>query len=1277
MSRSTRKEHLVQIPFTTGMDQTHDEHMAPLGALKRVTNMRAVSGGFLRKRVGFTTFAGSPPTNGYPVVSSTIPEKPTFVSRIGDANALGITSGAVFALDETDGGTAFQFVGRASSATPTRVTGALLGGDLTGTTGGFGRTPGAVAINSTGYVCVAGVSDASLVQAYIESPDGVRIWRLAEYSGTKVQVVAVDEEFIITVQSTTSIVAFRLTPHSSGVVYDAGSQPATVATLTAAGAHWDTTVYGSNWYIVYQNGAAQCTVAQMSEENVVNSATFSVTGTVYIAVSGISTMSAANAIWVGIVNDPAGTPAARYLVFSSTCAATLAATTIASVGASAGRISPPLFGAYYSRQTADADAAFFVSRFIESLPTSADDATYVGAVDALGNVVQGPFYLNGIIPLTKPDNYNRFWCMTHNQTANFVLAQCHLVRCEFAEGFIFDTPAPVVELSTRRFPAFGTTYGPSASNAFYHHIATGNGALPETSRSFAVLPIALTSVSGVPLASLELYEYRTAEREPHRAVLPTARGLLTSGQPHEFYGQTFNSGYIGASGPLPCSAGAGASEIGWPTAPVIVNSATAGGNVDAGARNYKAVYEWVDIYGKRHRSAPSAPFAVQLTTASQVTLTITSCQLTQRKAFYTIARPIILLYRQLANGASYKRLPGAVTAWDGTNTTEDFVDNNTDASIAGNESLYTDGGVLENVLAPSCQFFAQSETRVACGGLWDPTIVRLSKILVPEEQLAFSDDASFDVPLFAPCTGLAYMDGAFVAFTASSVLLITGEGPNDQGVGGFDTRYITKELGCIDYKSIVETNIGVIFQSADGYYLLPRGFGPPQAIGDAVRKDVHSGDAQHCLSAAAVTSEQTPDGAGGSTYAMWLTADLDATYPEFDDNDATSGVALSAGSSFSYSFSLGAGDNRLAIVMVGFEATGGVTVTGVSVTLGNATMDVLSNPGDTDQELLLFYLLERDLPPAETYTVTVSYTVTGTPGSATTNNINSSAVMFRNVRQKTPQVVVGVTGSGGTTSTSITTVGRKSLAVDFVWSQSSSSMTPDAGQTELVDASGGVSARNGISSEQAASPGSVTLGWTLTAAAHHQTVIELESLLSATHLLIYDTAQNRWFEDALVDPIAEIGAWSDGLALVTEDLDSDTEPAPIRYQNDITKTTEDGETFIEALIESHVFHPFGLGGWGLVRKLLVICVGSNYTLNVLTSVNGGDWQVSTRSVASAVDEKIRYHEVVLADPKCSTLAFKIFDSELSGDNTSFGVLGVLLEVEDSGGPRLIDPGERS
>ena len=276
----------------------------------------------------------------------------------------------------------------------------------------------------------------------------------------------------------------------------------------------------------------------------------------------------------------------------------------------------------------------------------------------------------------------------------------------------------------------------------------------------------------------------------------------------------------------------GGFEIGFahPCAIILITTGASVSPIPAGSYAYRAVTQWPDGTGARQLGQPSAPVVFVMTVEGQNSIQVAFPEVGQRAEELG---PAVLLYRTTNGGASYQLLPISPTYSNGVAT---FVDMISDDVLAENEFIYTDGGVLPNVLGPSCNFTAAAEERLWCGGMWSPNIIEASKIRVPAEPINFTGDPTHQVVLPEDCTGLAYMDGQVVAFAEFAIYLIGGDGPNDQGAGSFlPPRLLIRGIGCIDYKSILETPIGILFQSQAGIYLIPRGFGSPQFIGAKVQ----------------------------------------------------------------------------------------------------------------------------------------------------------------------------------------------------------------------------------------------------------------------------------------------------------------------------------------------------------------------------------------------------------------------------------------------------------
>lgn len=275
-------------------------------------------------------------------------------------------------------------------------------------------------------------------------------------------------------------------------------------------------------------------------------------------------------------------------------------------------------------------------------------------------------------------------------------------------------------------------------------------------------------------------------------------------------------------------------ETGFSSQPVFTAAVSAGGAMSVGTYLYRVVYEHLDLQGRRCRSSTSDP--VSVTTAGgnlSATLLITPmCAL--GKAFFQSGTNVSAhVYRSLVGQSTYHRVtpnigaapvsPGAVVAYS---------DAMSDNNAAGQEFIYTDGGVLDNALPPPSTFMCLCNGRLWLGGQFDRTVITASKLLIDGEPTQFSSFAPFNVTLPRKCTGLASIDGTVVAFASDAIYLVTGDGPNSQGVGSFNPpSALPTNGGCIDWRSVVETSIGVFFQSQRGIMLLPRGFNTPEFIG--------------------------------------------------------------------------------------------------------------------------------------------------------------------------------------------------------------------------------------------------------------------------------------------------------------------------------------------------------------------------------------------------------------------------------------------------------------
>lgn len=271
---------------------------------------------------------------------------------------------------------------------------------------------------------------------------------------------------------------------------------------------------------------------------------------------------------------------------------------------------------------------------------------------------------------------------------------------------------------------------------------------------------------------------------------------------------------------------------------------------------YRCYYEWTFPGGEREQST-AIDVSVALGAADDtVTLTIPTLSLTNKR-YGAGARGLvsIVVYRRKQGETVAKRVsdtdintigvaangyilnedagPGAVNAVTWT-------DGLSDAAIAGNESDYLSANECENIPPGPSTVITAGNERLLVGGLEDPAEMRPSKLRFFGEAVSFSD--ALDIAVNAgigPMTGLASLGLSWVVFRERQIYIINGPGPdnvldaaNEITGGTWESPVVVSDdIGCINARSITRVPAGLVFQSAKGFYLLPRGGGEPLYIG--------------------------------------------------------------------------------------------------------------------------------------------------------------------------------------------------------------------------------------------------------------------------------------------------------------------------------------------------------------------------------------------------------------------------------------------------------------
>jgi hypothetical protein len=206
-----------------------------------------------------------------------------------------------------------------------------------------------------------------------------------------------------------------------------------------------------------------------------------------------------------------------------------------------------------------------------------------------------------------------------------------------------------------------------------------------------------------------------------------------------------------------------------------------------------------------------------------------------------------------------------------------YRDTNADADIAANEAIYVQvGNALSNYRAPPCRFGCEHEGRLVVAGCWNPSEFRFSKLFFPGEGIQFTESPAFIGTNPEPITGMASLDGSLVLFGERSIYIVSGDGPTDDGAGSFSTpRKLPGRIGCVDWRSVATREDGVFFRSADGIYMLPRGLGSPVFIGAAIREKLRQYPETLGVATATRAVSASVDDHDSEQVVAWLVGDAE------------------------------------------------------------------------------------------------------------------------------------------------------------------------------------------------------------------------------------------------------------------------------------------------------------------------------------------------------------------------------------------------------------------
>lgn len=268
--------------------------------------------------------------------------------------------------------------------------------------------------------------------------------------------------------------------------------------------------------------------------------------------------------------------------------------------------------------------------------------------------------------------------------------------------------------------------------------------------------------------------------------------------------------------------------------------------VNTNAYYYQVLYSWADNQGNRNMSAPSIPLGVTSSgsaTTGIVTLVISTLRLT-----YKINNPVkIEVYRWSVLNPVYYQVTSTLLPLlnNPVVDTVTFVDTLADASIVGNEIIYTTGGVVEDISPPATSIMTLFQTRMWLVDAEDRNLLWFSKQIIDATPIEFSDVFTYYVsPTIGasgstgPITALFPMDDKLIVWKHSACYYINGSGPDNRGANSqfSEPIFISSTIGCANQQSLVLIPQGIMFESDKGIWLLGRDLstqyigGPVQSI---------------------------------------------------------------------------------------------------------------------------------------------------------------------------------------------------------------------------------------------------------------------------------------------------------------------------------------------------------------------------------------------------------------------------------------------------------------
>ncbi len=815
---------LIDLPFTSGLNEAVDETVAQLPTMTELTNYRLTRAGRLEHRLGVKEL----PVDD-PAVALASPEGELTQAISGRLLAAG---GRLYSRSGVT--SSWACVGSVSRYVPWGSQTALVDSGNSYSHPSCAAASGKVLVIGTREESV-GVSAKAISTRVIDVATGATVWSqtVGITTGTpenRGRAVTCGNRGIVVFQDT-----------ATGNIYATGADLSAVPfvafpseTLLVAGANGvagidvcpiDATSYAVAYWI---GGAGQAFLS------VRNAVTHAEVGSVSSGSISLSLPTCASYVtggnrfyYLAWMDTVAMTVAAR--VFDSTLSLVGGTQTIATGMTDTYR---PALG-----EVTDAGGGAIVGytdRYTSGAFETVQTTFGYVSITGVGTAFSGPYY--GYALASKPFNSDATFTDGERCPACWLVNDLRTVEDLDRSYFL----VPIRQGTPEQFAPLDMSAGPSAgvfvADAMAQVSEVAAVSASTDGQQFWMTAL-LENFRGVgtatPQAKVQLYRFGDAAesmRSRTRAVVPCAGSVVVLGGAPRYFD------------------GFWATEVGIPFGPSVNSAAAVSGGAMAPSKTYRYVFvlEYYDARGQRALSYVSNPYSVTLGAGdSAVDFEIQAPYLwASANAPIADTRAVTLrAYRTAGDVGTVFRFcpllarpngsPAGPYVFRVTGT-----DTNADADIAANEAVYVQvGNALSNYRAPPCRFGCEHEGRLVVAGGWNPNEANCSKLFFPGEAIQFTGRTEFSITVPEEITGCASLDGSLVLFTQRSIYTCSGDGPTDDGAGSFSPpRRLPGRVGCLDWRSVVVTEQGVMFRGADGFYLLPRGLGSPVFIGAAVKE---------------------------------------------------------------------------------------------------------------------------------------------------------------------------------------------------------------------------------------------------------------------------------------------------------------------------------------------------------------------------------------------------------------------------------------------------------